>query len=89
MRRKRPLIEKSLTRIERKDGSPKMKIDDLNQAFKGASGGMEMVISILTGCILGYLVGSLFDEGSSYIGLAFGAVLGLIAGTYNLYRKYG
>jgi len=83
------LIEKSLTRIEKRDGSSKMKIDDLNQAFKAASAGMEMVISILTGCILGYLVGSLFDEGSSYIGLAVGAVLGLIAGTYNLYRKYG
>jgi len=66
-----------------------MKIDDLNQAFKAASAGMEMVISILTGCILGYLVGSLFDEGSRYIGLAFGAVLGLVLGTYNLYRKYG
>ena len=89
MRRKRPLIEKSLARLERRDGSPKMNIDDLNQAFKAASAGMEMVISILTGCILGYVVGSLFDEGSGYIGLTVGAILGLVLGTYNLYRKYG
>ena len=66
-----------------------MKIDNLNQAFKAASAGIEMAISILIGSILGYAVASLFYEGSDYIGLAIGAILGLISGTYNLYRRYG
>jgi F0F1-type ATP synthase assembly protein I len=66
-----------------------MKIDNLNQAFKAASAGIEMTISILIGSILGYAVANLFYEGSGYIGLAIGAILGLISGTYNLYRRYG
>ncbi|KQC12593.1 MAG: AtpZ/AtpI family protein [Methanothrix sp.] len=66
-----------------------MKIDNLSQAFKAASAGIEMAISILIGCLLGYAVASLFDEGYGYIGLVIGAVFGLISGTYNLYRRYG
>ncbi len=80
---------KSPTRIKTRDGSSNMKMDNLNQALKAASAGIEMAISILIGCILGYAVASLFDEGSGYIGLIIGAILGLISGTYSLYRRYG
>ncbi len=66
-----------------------MKIDNLNQAFKAASAGIEMAISILTGCIIGYAVASFLDEGAGYLGLIVGAVVGLASGTYNLYRRYG
>ncbi len=66
-----------------------MKMGDLSQAFKAASAGMELVISILTGSVLGYAVGSLIDEGSGFVGLTVGAVLGLALGIYNLYRQYG
>jgi len=66
-----------------------MKIDNLSQAFKAASAGIELAISILIGCLLGYALASLFDGGYGYIGLVIGAVFGLISGTYNLYRKYG
>lgn len=65
-----------------------MKIENLDQAFKAASAGIEMAISILIGCVLGYAGARLFDEGYGYIGLIIGAVLGLISGTYNLYRRY-
>ncbi|HII06621.1 MAG TPA: AtpZ/AtpI family protein [Methanotrichaceae archaeon] len=65
-----------------------MKIDNLNQALKAASAGIEMAISILIGSVLGYSVTNLLDEGSGYIGLTIGAILGLISGTYSLYRRY-
>jgi len=65
-----------------------MKIENLDQAFKAASAGIEMAISILIGSVLGYAGARFFDEGSGYIGLVVGAVLGLISGTYNLYRRY-
>ncbi len=47
-----------------------------------------MAISILIGSAIGYSGFRFFDEGSGYIGLVIGAVLGLISGTYNLYRRY-
>ncbi|MHC1631173.1 MAG: AtpZ/AtpI family protein [Methanotrichaceae archaeon] len=66
-----------------------MNKDILAQALKATSAGMEMAVSILLGCILGYVAGSLFDRTTSYIGMTIGAIIGLAAGIYKLYKKYG
>ena len=66
-----------------------MERDTIRQALGAASAGVEMAISILAGCLLGYAAGSLFDGTGAYIGLMIGAALGLASGIYRLYKKYG
>ena len=58
-----------------------MKIENLDQALNAASAGIGMVISILTGSVIGYAGVRFFDEGSSHIDLVIAAVLGPILGT--------
>ena len=65
-----------------------MNRDTLAQGLGAATAGMEMAISILTGCVLGYVACGLVIENVAYIGLMIGAALGLVLGIYRLYKKY-
>jgi len=56
--------------------------------IKAISAGTEMALSILSGGIIGYMAGSLFDETFEYSGLIIGVMLGLAAGTYMIYKKF-
>jgi len=65
-----------------------MNRDTLAQGLGAATAGMEMAISILTGCVLGCVAGGLVNENVAYMGLMIGAALGLVLGIYRLYKKY-